>query len=115
MDDALSVDTVTIVHVEEGPPDDHGVPVETTTRTVVDGCSILPVSASPSAGDFLSPTQEMQSRSERCITAPIGTAAEKGDRVEAGGISWRVDTEPVILQDPLGLISHVEIYVRRWE
>ncbi len=112
--DPLSADTIVIVRTTEGAPDDDGVPTTTTTRITVPGCSVLPMTTSPGRADWLGDDTVPTSRAERVATCPAGTVAAVGDRVEVGGVPWRVDCPPVIYQDPLGLLSHVEIYLRRW-
>lgn len=112
--DPLAVDTITITHVTEGAPDADGVPTTTTSTTTVTGCTVLPITATPSRNEYLTDDTVPTVKAQVVVIAPLGTTAAVGDRVTTTGGPWRVDCAPIDLPDPFGLIGHTEIYLRRW-
>lgn len=48
---ALHAETITLIHVEHGEPDDSGVASETTTETEIAGCNVQPVGTQETIGE----------------------------------------------------------------
>lgn len=107
----LHPDSVTLVYVKHGAPDEDGVPTSTTTRMDILACNVQPVDGS----EVAAPDMETVTIRWRVSTAsPGASSVHVGDRVEWAGTSYRVDEEPLHYSDSLGLLQHVEWFMRRW-
>lgn len=103
----LHRETLTVLVVTTGEPDDDGVPTEDVVERAVPGWNVQPVGTNESLGDAEVVTGRWRA------SGPLTEWLQAGDRLRWRGTAYRVDGEPQHYRG--GSLDHTEVVLIAWK
>lgn len=99
--------TVVVERVTFGPPDDDGVPTQTTSEQRWGPCSVQQATTTETDGSTEFVTDRWR------VSGPLADWIRPGDRVRWNGSWFEVNGEPAHFTG--GALDHTEVAITRWE
>lgn len=105
-------ETITLVTVATGLPDENGVPTKVTTSRDIPGCNVQPY---VTRGGIEVVTDQDLVTDRYQVSCPLGSGIESVDRIVWRGTTYEVWGKPQDYITGIGRLDHTEFYMTRFE